>query len=268
VTEKKLRLAVLASGGGTNLQAILDRSRDGSLPADVVAVVSDNPGAFALERAKKSGVPAHVVEYGAGPSQEELAGIDLAAIDRRQRILRQTDPEARLRRLARLVAAERRLIGVLDNYAPDYICLAGWMRLVTPYFLDRFNREGRYGTLNIHPALLPAFPGEHGYEDTLAYGCRWGGVTVHFVDEGEDSGPVIAQAVYPIWPGDDIDAVRARGLGLEYEVYAQCIRWLAEGHVEIDRQPGSRPRVTVTDPEYGPILGGWVRRGMGWESGA
>ena len=84
---------------------------------------------------------------------------------------------------------------------------------------------------NIHPALLPAFPGEHGYEETFAYGVKWGGVTVHFADEGEDTGPIIAQGVYPVWAYHDLGTVRARGLQLEYEIYAQCMNWLACGQV-------------------------------------
>ncbi|MEM5790310.1 MAG: formyltransferase family protein, partial [Syntrophobacteraceae bacterium] len=112
------------------------------------------------------------------------------------------------------------------------------------------------------PALLPSFPGQHGYEDTFAYGCKWGGITVHFVDEGEDTGPVIAQAVYPIWPGDLPDKIRARGLQLEYEVYPQVINWLAMNHIKLEEIPGGRPRVRVTDPYYSRILRYWVQ--MAW----
>jgi phosphoribosylglycinamide formyltransferase-1 len=265
--KEKLRLAVLVSGGGTNLQALLDRVAEGFLAAEIVVVVSDRPDAYGLVRAKKSGVPAHVIEYGTRAQQGEealegISGVDFEDLDRRQRILTHPDREVRMKRLVRLVRAEQELIRALSSYAPDYICLAGYMRLVTPFFLDHFNREGQYRVLNIHPALLPAFPGGHGYEDTFAYGCKWGGVTVHFVDEGEDSGPIIAQAVYPIWPEDDLKAVRERGLQLEYEMYSQCIDWLAKGQVEIQQNQGGRPRVLIKDPMYSVILQDWMRRGL------
>ncbi len=292
----KIRLAVLVSGGGTNLQAMLDRIRDGSLAAEVAVVVSDREDAHGLTRARQAGIPAHVVTYGAPgtspptpastpaqppvppgsqkspiePAGKEPAGAvegggfpipkaDIEALDRKQRILFDPDPELRIRKLARLVRAEQQLVSLLDGYAPDYVCLAGYMRLVTPYFLGRYNRDGRYRVLNIHPALLPAFPGQHGYEDTFSYGCKWGGVTVHFVDEGEDSGPVIAQAVYPIWPDDDIDAVKRRGLRMEYEIYSQCVNWLAQGLLEVKQTtPDGRPRVAVTDPAYASVLRKWI----------
>lgn len=261
-----LRLAVLVSGGGTNLQALLDRQAAGSLAAEVVAVISDRADAQGLVRAQKAQVPAHVVDYRAhlqaGPDRivEHGFPVDLRELDRRQRILRHADPEQRLRRLGRLVLAEQELIGVLDRYRPDFICLAGFMRLVSPYFLSHYRTPDHSRILNIHPALLPAFPGQHGYEDTFAYGCKWGGITVHFVDEGEDSGPIIAQAVYPVRPEDDLQQVRRRGLELEYEVYAQCINWLAAGQIELQRHPSSRLRVLITDPLYPVILKAWLEK--------
>jgi len=262
-TTRKLRLAVLISGGGTNLQAILDRVAAGRLAAEVVVVVSDRPDVHGLVRAQKTGVPTHVVDYRAylqDPSQamaEEMA-TELQELDRTQKILKNPDPAKRLERLGRLVSAERELIGILDGYRPDYICLAGFMRLLTPHFLHHYNSPEEWRVLNIHPALLPAFPGEHGYEDTFAYGCKWGGITVHFVDEGEDSGPIIAQAVYPIWPEDDVTKIRDRGLELEYEVYSQCIQWLADGQVRFERRFGDRSDVLITDPEYRKILKDWL----------
>jgi len=265
-----LRVAVLVSGGGTNLQAMLDRSRAGKLKAEIVAVVSDNPEAFGLTRARQAGVPCHTVRYGAvetgGPTTDPLpSDLDWAAFLRRRRILTSGDsakvPE-QIVRLRRMVRAEREIIRKLAAYRPDYVCLAGYMRLLSPYFLDHFNRDGGYRVVNIHPALLPAFPGQHGYRDTFDHGCKWGGVTVHYVDEGEDSGPVIAQAVYPIWPEDDPDAVRRRGLALEYEVYSQVLNWLAAGQVAINRPAGARPRVVITDPAYRRIMTRWLDLAM------
>ena len=265
---RKVRLAVLVSGGGTNLQAILDRVASGSLSAEVVAVVSDREDAYGLIRAQKAGVPTHVVDYNGYLQRESRAlaskipAVELDEIDRRQKILKNPDPAKRLERLRRLVVAERELIGVLDRYRPDYICLAGFMRLLSPYFLHHYNRLGEWRVLNIHPALLPAFPGEHGYEDTFSYGCKWGGVTVHFVDEGEDSGPIIAQAIYPVWPRDDVETVRSRGLRLEYEVYSQCIHWLAAGQVELEPLGGNRCGVRITDPAYRPIVESWLKEAL------
>jgi phosphoribosylglycinamide formyltransferase 1 len=268
-TDKRLRLAILISGSGTNLQAMLDRIKTRSLAAEVVVVASDRADAFGLERARNAGIPIHVVEYSAllrsdqkfnsllGQVQSECS-VDLIALDERQQILRDADPDRRRERLARLVLAEHALIQLLDRYEPDYICLAGFMRLLTPFFLGHYNRGESYRVINIHPALLPAFPGQHGYQDTFTYGCKWGGITVHFADEGEDTGPIIAQAVYPIWPGDDVDAVRNRGLRIEYEIYAQCLNWIAREQLTLHREASGKPRVVITDQAYGDVLRSWL----------
>ncbi len=265
---RKLRIAVLVSGGGTNLQALIDRSVQGELEAEIVVVAGDRKDAYGLVRAATAGIPHYVVDYdsilkapGGELSSSDLP-VDLLELDASQKILHIGDTQARLDRLRRLVCAERQLMAVLDPYEPDLVCLAGFMRLVSPYFIRHYNRDGARRILNIHPALLPAFPGRHGYEDTFAYGCRWGGVTVHFVDEGEDTGPVIAQAVYPIWPGDSLESIRKRGLSLEYEVYAQCIRWLAAGQVHMETF-SSRPKTTITDPAYPEILKSWTKLAFG-----
>lgn len=263
-TERKLRIAVLISGGGTNLQAMIDKSLAGSLAAEIVVVLSDRPEAYGLERAKKAGIPTFCVDYKSHLEQggQEDLPVDLDELDRRQKILKTPDPDLRRKRLSRLVLAERELIRIIDSYHVDYVCLAGFMRLVTPYFIGHFNSGGARRILNIHPALLPSFPGSHGYEDTFGYGCKWGGITVHFVDEGEDTGPIIAQAVYPIFPGDDLDKVRARGLQLEYEVYSQVIDWLAQGNVGFEGLPGGGTRVVITDLAYSKILKRWVESGF------
>ncbi|MGC9966182.1 MAG: phosphoribosylglycinamide formyltransferase [Syntrophobacteraceae bacterium] len=262
---RKLRLAVLISGGGTNLQAMIERSAVGKLNAEVVVVLSDRPGAFGLDRAARANIPAFHVDYKAfsNYTSAELERVelpvDLADLDLKQKIVRNPDPVERRAKLARLVLAEHEMVRIIESYRPDYICLAGFMRLVTPYFIGRFS-SGQLRVLNIHPALLPCFPGRSGYEDTFEYGCKWGGITVHFADEGEDTGPIICQAVYPIWPGDDIDKIRERGLQLEYEIYSQAINWLSQGYVSFKSVPGGRTRVDITDPEYGGILKSWISR--------
>lgn len=266
--KRTLRLGVLVSGGGTNLQALIDRSRSGDLAAEVVVVVSDNKDAYGLVRAQAASIPAHVVDYrgrrGQEPSGSSLAPLpsDLDEIDRKQRILKNPDPSARREQLTRLLLAERELIGCLDRYRPDYICLAGFMRLVSPYFLSHFNRDGQWRVLNIHPALLPSFPGQHGYDDTYHYGGKWGGVTVHFVDEGEDTGPIIAQAPFPIWPNESLERMRERGLSIEYEVYAQCVNWLAAGQVRIEHTSTGRIKTLITDPHYPDILARWMHQAL------
>jgi phosphoribosylglycinamide formyltransferase-1 len=134
------------------------------------------------------------------------------------------------------------------------------MRLLSPYFISHFQGDGQYRIMNIHPALLPAFPGEHGYEDTFTYGCKIGGITVHFVDEGEDTGPVIAQAIYPIWPEDSLELVRQRGLQLEYALYPQCIQWMAQGHLRVTIGAAGRPVVQILDRNYPDFLQGLIRQ--------
>ncbi len=183
--------------------------------------------------------------------------VDLADLDRKQKILKNPDPVERRAKLARLVLAEHEMVRIIDSYSADYVCLAGFMRLVTPYFINHFN-FGELRVINIHPALLPCFPGQHGYEDTFEYGCKWGGITVHFVDEGEDTGPIIAQAVYPIWPDDDVDEFGGGDCNSNMKLYSQAINWLAQGYVALKSTPGARTRVKITDPKYAEILKGWV----------
>lgn len=230
-----LNIAVFVSGSGTNLQAMIERSfgccADGivrSLKATIRVVISDRPDAYGLERARKHNIPAHIVDY-------------------RSYLARHKNKKDAYQ------AAEEEIISILQSYEIDYVCLAGYMRLFTPYFLHHFQDGQIYRVLNIHPALLPAFPGRHGYEDTFRYGCSWGGITVHFVDEAEDTGPVIAQAVYPIWPNDSLETVRLRGLRLEYELYSQCINWIAENHIAISYRNG-RYVVNIIDPNYENFL--------------
>lgn len=257
----RLRVAVLVSGGGTNLQALIDRAKQGKLEADIVCVGSDRASAYGLVRAQEAGIPTFVVSYEKylkGPLDEPPDDALVAAVDASQRILRDPDGESRRDRLRRLMAAEREILAHLEAHGAHLVCLAGFMRLLTPFFLSRFRRNDRPGVVNIHPALLPAFPGQHGYRDTYRYGCKWGGITIHFVDEGEDTGPVIAQTVYPIWDEDACDDVQQRGLHLEHMMYAQVINWIARDKVRLVPRPGGRPRVCIQDPLYREVVGSWV----------
>ncbi len=260
-TSGRLRIAVLVSGGGTNLQALIDRAEKGKLDADIVCVGSDRASAYGLVRAQRAGIPTFVVSYEKylkGPLDEPVDEALLGSVDARQRILADADAEVRRDRIRRLMAAEKEILAHLEAYGVELVCLAGFMRLLTPFFLSRFRKNDRPGVVNIHPALLPAFPGRHGYRDTYRYGCKWGGITIHFVDEGEDTGPVIAQAVYPIWDEDTCDEVQQRGLHLEHIMYAQVINWIARDRVRLVPRSDGRPRVCIEDPLYREVVGSWV----------
>ena len=253
---ERLKLAVLISGGGTNLQTIIDRIAAGKLDAEISVVVSNNPEAHGLTRAQKYGISTAVVDYNKYGKNlfpkvdESRLPSQFDEVIERQRIFHGLPPEKIRDRLARLVLPEQEIIELLDPLAPELICLAGFMRLLSPYFIGHYNKEERYGIMNIHPALLPAFPGSDGYGDTFAYGCRFGGITVHFVDEGEDTGPIIAQATYPIWPSDTVDKIRRRGMELEYALYSQCIQWMAQGDLLVEKGKDGRPQIRILDPEY------------------
>jgi phosphoribosylglycinamide formyltransferase-1 len=211
-----IRLGVLASGGGTNLQAILDACGARRIAAEVAVVVSNVPGAGALERARKVGVATEVV-----PSK--------GVADRE--------------------AYDLRLVEVLRSHRVDLVCLAGYMRIVTPAFLRAFGptaeTRGCPRVLNIHPGLLPSFPGLHAQRQCVDYGARFGGCTVHFVDEGTDTGPVIAQAVVPVEPQDTEETLARRILEQEHRLYAQAIHWFAEGRLSVEGRrvivAGARP---------------------------
>lgn len=200
-----IRLGVLASGGGTNLQAILDACAARRIAAEVAVVVSNVPGAGALERARRAGVATEVL-----PSK----GV--------------TDREA----------YDLRLVEALRAHRVDLVCLAGYMRLVTPAFLRAFGptpaTRGCPRVVNVHPGLLPSFPGLHAQRQCVEYGARFAGCTVHFVDEGTDTGPVIVQAVVPVLPGEDEAALAARILVEEHRLYVQAIDWFARGRLSVE----------------------------------
>lgn len=203
-----LKLGVLVSGSGSNLQAILDAVANGSLDAQVKLVVSNVAGARALDRAERASVPHRCIPHGDYPGREAFE----AAIE------------------AALVEA-----GV------DWVVLAGFMRILTTGFVRRF--EGRM--LNIHPALLPAFPGVHAQRQALEYGAKLSGCSVHFVDEGMDTGPVIAQRAVPVLDDDDEASLSSRILEQEHQLLVEVLRWVAAGRVCIARRAEARPRVTI-----------------------
>jgi phosphoribosylglycinamide formyltransferase-1 len=239
---RKIRMGALVSGGGTNLQAIIDASRQGAIDADIVCVGADNPGAYGLERAKQNGIPTFVVDYAAvirafrqSPESPQLpADFRLDDLRAKQTIFPPAaDPRKVDDFLTTRAAAEARLLEALRPFSLDLLVLAGFMRNLTPYFIDRVNTDRAHPRImNIHPALLPAFPGTDGYGDTFRYGCKVGGCTVHFVDYGEDSGPIIGQRAFAIHADDTLETIRRRGLEQEWQLYPECIQLFAEGRLQ------------------------------------
>jgi phosphoribosylglycinamide formyltransferase 1 len=208
-----LRVAVLVSGTGTNLQALIDACRSGEVPAEVVVVVSNVPDAFALERARQAGIPAVVVSHRAFPAKGAF--------------------EAALRE-------------TLESFHVGLVCLAGFLRILSPAFVEAF--AGRI--MNIHPALLPAFGGkgmygERVHEAVLASGARVSGCSVHFVSEVPDGGPIILQAAVPVC-GDDTPATLAsRVRREEHRLYPLAVGLFAEGRLRIE---GNRVRILPAPP--------------------
>jgi phosphoribosylglycinamide formyltransferase-1 len=248
---QKIRVGALISGGGTNLQAIIDAARGGAIAADIVFVGSDNPDARGLQRARESGIPTFVVDYRTllrsfrqNPGGAKLPeDFRLEEVRSKQALWsRGADPAKVDAFLTGRALAESRLLAAMSGHPFDLLVLAGFMRNLTPYFIDRVNTDrARPRIMNIHPALLPAFAGTDGYGDTFRYGCKVGGCTVHFVDYGEDSGPIIGQRAFPIREEDTLDDVRRRGLEQEWQLYPECIQLFAEGRLRTVRIKHERP---------------------------
>jgi phosphoribosylglycinamide formyltransferase-1 len=192
-----MRVGVLVSGNGSNLQALIDAAHSPEYPAQISVVVCNVPGAGALARAHTAGIPTVTLEHHAFPSREAFDAASVAA---------------------------------LSTHQVELVCLAGFMRLLSPAFIRAFPQR----ILNIHPALLPAFPGLHSPRQALAHGVTVAGCTVHLVDEGLDSGPILIQAAVPVLREDDEAALAARILEQEHRIYPLAVRWMAEGAVTLD----------------------------------
>lgn len=188
------RIAVLVSGAGTNLQALLD---DPTVGPCIHLVISDNPNAPALERAREKGVSTAVLDVPAHPSPEDR---------------------------------DRALQGLLDEASIDCLVLAGFMRVLSADFVRA--HAGRI--LNVHPSLLPAFPGAHGVRDALAWGAKVSGATVHLVDEEVDHGPIVLQEAVPVSPNDTDESLHARIQEVEHRMYPRAVRLLAEGRLKVE----------------------------------
>lgn len=242
-----LRIGVLISGFGSNLRAILDACRAGRIDGQVVFIGSDNPQAPGLQCGQKQNIPALTVDYRNimarlrnNPADVPLPpDFEMDDILAKQSLLTGEAPPQRVKAfLSSRAVAEAELLSAVKPYPFDLLVLAGFMRTLTPYFIDRVNTSmAKPRIMNIHPALLPAFPGIDGYGDTYRYGCKIAGCTVHFVDYGEDSGPIIAQRSFPIGENDTLESVKKKGLELEWKLYPECIQLFARGRLKpITRQ--------------------------------
>lgn len=189
-------IVILISGRGSNMESLLHGATSGSLPVRVAAVISNRPLAKGLETAAAMGIPTHVIDHTQFDSRE---GFDAAVAE------------------------------VIDSVSPDLVVLAGFMRILSDGFVRRF--EGRM--INIHPSLLPSFPGLHTHRRALEAGVRVHGCTVHFVTPTLDHGPIIVQAVVPVLDGDDEVSLAQRVLTQEHQIYPMAVRWFAEGRLRL-----------------------------------
>jgi phosphoribosylglycinamide formyltransferase-1 len=215
-----IALGVLASGRGSNLQAILDACADPAFPARVRLVLSDVAAAHALDRARRHGVEARHLDPKAYPTRHDF---------------------------------DRAVVAILHEAAVDLVCLAGFMRLLGAEFVAAYRNR----IMNIHPALLPAFPGLHVQRKAVEYGVKVSGCTVHFVDEGTDTGPIIIQAAVPVLDDDTEETLAARILRHEHQIYPQAIRLFAEGRLQVQGRrvicrgaptAGEAPRAALVNP--------------------
>jgi phosphoribosylglycinamide formyltransferase-1 len=194
---KKTKIGVLVSGRGSNLQAVIDNIEQRRLSAEISVVISDQADAFALERARKHGIAAvHISAKGYKSKREDYDAL---------------------------------LVAELRKHNADLIILAGFMRIISKVLVKAFP----YRIMNIHPALLPSFPGLHVQKAAIEHGVKFSGCTVHFVDEGMDTGPIIIQAAVPVLDNDTEDSLAARILAQEHKIYSQAIQLFAEGKLRV-----------------------------------
>jgi len=247
--KKKIKIGALISGGGTNLQAVIDSCENEKISGEMVFVGSDNIDAYGLKRAEKHNIPNFAVDYNQiinSYQKESLpSDYDPNEIYKKQNIFSKSrfDKNKIIKLLNTRILAERTLLDNIEKYEFDLIILAGFMRNLSPYFIDHINKgESLPRIMNIHPALLPSFPGVDGYGDTYNYGCKIGGCTVHFIDYGEDSGPIIGQKSFPIMPEDTQESIRKKGLALEWELYPECIQLFADNRLKLKINNNSKNR--------------------------
>ncbi len=214
-----LRIGVLVSGSGSNLQSIIDKIEQGRLSAQISIVICNNPQAFALERCARHGIPTALMVHKDFPDRNDF---------------------------------DRKMAEILKGHGVELVVMAGFMRVLSPAFLQEFPMR----VVNIHPALLPSFPGLHGQRQAFDYGVKFSGCTVHFADAGVDTGPIIIQAVVPVFDDDTEDTLAARILEQEHRIYPQAIQLFAEGKLEVNGRKVTikgQPRVSPTAIHNPPV---------------
>lgn len=209
-----LNLGVLVSGSGTNLQSIIDEIEAGKLDASIKVVISNKESAFALERAGRHKIPKVIVKKSDYPLKEDF---------------------------------DREIVRVLESHGVELVILAGFMRIVTPVLINAFPMR----IMNIHPSLLPSFPGLDGQKQALEHGVKISGCTVHFVEEGLDSGPIIIQAAVPVLEDDTAESLSKRILSQEHRIYPEAIRLFAQGRLEVT---GRRVRIKDAATHSGMLV--------------
>ncbi|MFA5182678.1 MAG: phosphoribosylglycinamide formyltransferase [Syntrophales bacterium] len=215
----KLPIGVLVSGSGSNLQSIIDHMESGRLDVVIKVVISNIPEAYALERCRRHKIPFAVIDHRDFPLRDDF---------------------------------DQQMIHVLQSQGVELVVMAGFMRILTSCFLSSFPMR----IMNIHPALLPAFPGLHVQRKAVEYGVRFSGCTVHFADDGVDTGPIIIQSVVPVHEDDDENSLAQRILKEEHKIYPQAIQWYAEGMLEVKGRKVYLKGAETSDiaPQHNPSL--------------
>ena len=191
-----MKIAVLASGRGSNFEAIARAVKSGKIDGEIAVLIVDRKNIGAIERAERLGINWIYVDPYSHPSREDY---------------------------------DRKIVSILKYFQVDLVCLAGYMKIISEVFVDSFPNR----IMNIHPALLPSFPGLKSHEKALQYGVKISGATVHFVDKGVDTGPIIVQVAVPVLPDDTPETLASRILQFEHRIYPQAVKWFVDGRIEI-----------------------------------
>lgn len=223
-------VVVLASGRGSNFEAILRAIQRGSLSARVLALLSDQPNALALEKARQAGMKAVVVPY---PTSSEQAVANSAQLTKRDKH-------------GELILDECKKLAQASGEFPRFLILAGYMRVVSSRVIEAFRSERGYSRIvNIHPSLLPAFPGTDSYGQAYKYGCKVAGVSVHLVEEKVDAGPICAQEAFSIEDCRSVEEVEARGLRIEHRLFSETLSWVLTENFNVDNMQSPERRLCV-----------------------
>ena len=206
-----MKIAVLASGRGSNFEAIARAVKSGKIDGEIAVLIVDKKNIGAIERAERLGINWIYVDPYSHPSREDY---------------------------------DRKIVSILKYFQVDLVCLAGYMKIISEVFVDSFPNR----IMNIHPALLPSFPGLKSHEKALQYGVKISGATVHFVDKGVDTGPIIVQVAVPVLPDDTPETLASRVLQFEHRIYPQAVKWFVDGRIEIKGR-----NVTVRDADYSSL---------------